>query len=101
MTELYSLEKKLRKVEEEKNHYLSELKFYQKRNFNKDMVAKSRYMQSLLETISRIASVDSTILLLGESGVGKEVLAKQIHDLSNRRNHAFTTINCGAIPTEL
>lgn len=101
MTELYSLEKKLRKVEEEKNHYLSELKFYQKRNFNKDMVAKSRYMQSLLETISRIASVDSTILLLGESGVGKEVLAKQIHDLSNRRDHAFTTINCGAIPTEL
>ncbi|MGG0717160.1 sigma 54-interacting transcriptional regulator [Robertmurraya massiliosenegalensis] len=101
MTELYSLEKKLRKVEEEKNHYLTELKFYQKRSFNKDMVAKSRYMQSLLETIGRVASVDSTILLLGESGVGKEVLAKQIHDLSNRRDHSFTKINCGAIPAEL
>ncbi|MBM7615886.1 sigma-54 interaction domain-containing protein [Alkaliphilus hydrothermalis] len=58
-------------------------------------------MGEVLHTASNVASVISTVLILGESGVGKEVVAKLIHKLSKRNDKALISINCGAIPENL
>jgi transcriptional regulator with PAS, ATPase and Fis domain len=52
----------------------------------------------LKQIIKQVAPTDVTVLITGESGVGKEVVAKEIHSLSNRSNKPFITVNCGAIP---
>lgn len=66
-----------------------------------DMITKSNKMNRILELIERVAPLDSSILIEGESGVGKGVLAKLIHDLSPRKNKEFVQVNCGAIPISL
>lgn len=58
-------------------------------------------MAKLHERIERVAKVDAPVLLLGESGVGKEVLARRIHNLSSRAHRAFVKLNCAALPAEL
>lgn len=65
------------------------------------IVAKNPEMRALLETARRVATVDSSVLVLGESGTGKDVLSRYIHYHSRRRNGPFMKINCAAIPTEL
>ncbi|RFU64872.1 sigma 54-interacting transcriptional regulator [Peribacillus glennii] len=65
------------------------------------IVIHSKEMEELNELAGRIADVDSTVLILGESGVGKEVLARRIHNLGVRRTKPFLKINCGAIPETL
>ncbi|TCO74801.1 sigma-54 interaction domain-containing protein [Marinisporobacter balticus] len=67
----------------------------------KKIITKNSTMQKIMELIKRTADVDSTVLLLGETGVGKGFLAKTIHEMSNRKNKPFVTINCGAIPENL
>ena len=54
-------------------------------------------MQTLRSTIERVAATDFTVLIEGESGVGKELVARQIHELSRRRNGPFVAINCAAL----
>jgi len=66
-----------------------------------DFIARSKEMKDILKLVRHVALVDSTILLLGESGTGKGVLAKHIHKISNRKDGPFITINCAAIPEEL
>nr|WP_285874081.1 sigma-54 dependent transcriptional regulator [Halalkalibacter oceani] len=58
-------------------------------------------MKDIHSLIYRLGDVDSTVLLLGESGVGKEVLARMLHQTSNRRHQPFIKINCGALPDTL
>src|SRR6266481_4476977 len=58
-------------------------------------------MTALLETVQRAAAGDSTILLTGESGTGKDVLARQIHQWSPRRHGPFVVINCGTLAEPL
>lgn len=65
------------------------------------VIGKSEKMQLLFSMVDRIASSRATVLLTGESGVGKEVFAKLIHKKSSRRDKKFVTINCGAIPENL
>ncbi|MDW7673815.1 MAG: sigma 54-interacting transcriptional regulator [Bacillota bacterium] len=66
-----------------------------------DIITNSPKMKDLLELTWRIAQVDSTVLIRGESGVGKELLAKFIYQKSKRYKEAFIRINCGAIPEQL
>ncbi|MFZ5584928.1 MAG: sigma 54-interacting transcriptional regulator [Thermodesulfobacteriota bacterium] len=66
-----------------------------------EMVAESRAMRKLLDLVVRVAKVDSIVLLQGESGVGKDVLARLIHRLSARHAGPFVGVNCGAIPENL
>lgn len=56
---------------------------------------------SLLQTINQIALTEATVLLMGETGVGKNVIAQRIHNLSERKHGSFIEINCGAIPESL
>ena len=58
-------------------------------------------MRNLLRTVERVAPVPVTVLLTGETGAGKEVIAKAIHDLSSRREYPFTGFNCSAVPKEM
>ncbi len=66
-----------------------------------EIVAVSQQMRRLLEIAKEIAKTDITVLLTGESGVGKEVIARYIHKHSNRANHSFVAINCAAITETL
>ncbi len=65
------------------------------------LVAQSAAMERLLELARRVAKVDSTILITGESGVGKERIARLIHDESPRLGGPFMALNCGAVPEGL
>jgi PAS domain S-box-containing protein len=66
-----------------------------------EIVAESPAMQRLLDLVIRVSQVDSTVLLYGESGVGKDVMARLIHRLSTRNQKPFVSVNCGAIPESL
>jgi DNA-binding NtrC family response regulator len=65
------------------------------------LVSRSAKMKMILSTIDRIAQSNATVLLMGESGVGKEVLAKTIYKKSMRKDKRFVVINCAAIPEKL
>jgi two-component system NtrC family response regulator len=66
-----------------------------------NIVGKSKALLRVLEMASRVAQHDSTVLIRGETGTGKELLARAVHHNSRRKSQPFVTINCGAIPTEL
>ena len=66
-----------------------------------ELVAKSAAMAEVLRQVDRVAAVDTTVLLLGESGVGKELVAQTIHDRSLRRDRPLVRVNCPAIPRDL
>jgi two-component system, NtrC family, response regulator HydG len=66
-----------------------------------DMVVRSEPMRRILGLARRVAAVDTTVLITGESGVGKERLAKFIHHQSSRGDRAFVAVNCGAIDENL
>ncbi len=65
------------------------------------IVARSEAMRKVVDLARRVAKVDSTVLLTGESGVGKERIANQIHEESARASHPFIAVNCGAVPEGL
>ena len=67
----------------------------------KRIIARSTVMVALLEQVDRIAVTDSTILILGETGVGKELLARRIHSRSRRREHPLVVVDPTAIPETL
>jgi transcriptional regulator with PAS, ATPase and Fis domain len=66
-----------------------------------EIVGSSQSLLECLDIAARTASTDATVLIYGETGTGKELVAKAIHFLSSRRDAPFITINCGAIPREL
>ena len=65
------------------------------------MIGRSRIMKDVFERIIKVAKTDSTILIMGPSGTGKELVASAIHKLSNRHQKNRISVNCGAIPGEL
>ena len=72
-----------------------------KENLFEEILAKSPPMQLVFKTISKIADYKTTALITGESGVGKELVARAIHRRGNRRGGPFIAVNCGAIPETL
>ena len=73
----------------------------QKENQFESILAKSAPMTEIFRTISKIADFKTTVLIQGESGVGKELVARAIHTRGARKGQAFVAINCGAIPENL
>ncbi len=69
--------------------------------FAGEIVHQSKLMSELLERARLVSSVDSTVLISGSTGTGKELLARAIHDGSRRRGEAFVSVNCSAIPEQL
>jgi len=66
-----------------------------------EMIGVSCSMRNIFDLIVRCAEVDSTILIQGETGVGKELVAKAIHNRSSRQKNTFVAVNCGALPENL
>jgi formate hydrogenlyase transcriptional activator len=66
-----------------------------------DLIGSSPKFRALLTEVERVAPVDSAVLIQGETGTGKEVIARAIHDASPRRNQRFVALNCAAIPSAL
>jgi len=90
------LEKK--RLKEENIFLKKELK--KKYDFE-NMVGKSKTMKEIYSLIEKVALTDSTVLISGESGTGKEMAARAVHFLSPRRERAFVSLNCGALPENL
>lgn len=65
------------------------------------MVGSSRVLRQVRDLIARVGPTDARVLITGENGTGKELVARAIHDASPRRDRAFVEVNCAAIPTEL
>ena len=66
-----------------------------------DIVGSSEALRKVLRQVTKLASSDSTVLILGETGTGKELIARSIHKRSNRADRAFIGVNCAAIPQSL
>ncbi len=73
----------------------------QKEHQFEQILAKSQAMQDIFRTISKIADFKTTVLIAGESGVGKELVARALHRRGARRTGPFVAVNCGAIPESL
>ncbi|MCB2294116.1 sigma 54-interacting transcriptional regulator [Clostridium algoriphilum] len=102
ITELYELQDQLAKNMKLTEKYYSEIEAMRIQYLNlSDMIAQDKSMLDLLDVAKRVANVDTTVLILGETGVGKEEFAKFIYKNSMRKDKNFIKINCGAIPQNL
>lgn len=100
ITELNKLRQEVEHAHSLKEHYQNELLKFQVENSTL-YVASSRKMKDILDLALHISKVDTTILIQGESGVGKEIIAQQIHQNSLRQDKPLIRINCAAIPESL
>jgi len=83
-------------------HYMGDIDYDSQYNDkNNQIIAFSPQMVNIVDFALRVANVDSTVLITGESGVGKEIIARLIHDASPRKNYPFVKVNCAAIPENL
>lgn len=102
ISELLNLKKQLEDTEQLAESYRQQLlKLSQEKVRSYELIAKSSQMKRVLEMVDKVALVDSTVLIMGESGVGKGVVASRLHKLSKRSKGPYITINCGAIPEHL
>ena len=91
---------------EELNSRLAEEKVYLEDEIRTDnrfeeIIGQGPALKAILKQVETVAPTDSTVLIYGETGTGKELLARAIHDLSSRRQATFVKLNCAAIPTGL
>lgn len=102
VTKLNKLKHKLEETELLKNRYQQELMDLRQGFLSKSVIiASSPKMLEIMNTARKIAAVDSTVLISGESGSGKGVISRYIHNCSSRSDKPFTLVNCGAIPDNL
>ena len=103
ISDYVNLSSDLKKLDTYLNTY-RELSFYHGTSSEPgegDVVAVDPASIEAFKTAERVAKADASVLILGESGVGKDIMARFIHDHSRRREKTFTAVNCGAIPEEL
>lgn len=102
VTELNSLQEKLRRMESLTSRYAAELREIKvDEELEHKFILASKAMQELKQLAQRLSQVDSTLLIQGESGVGKGVFAQMVHAYSDRRGKPFLQISCAAIPEQL
>ncbi|MED3561105.1 sigma 54-interacting transcriptional regulator [Bacillus xiapuensis] len=102
ITETTKLKSELKEMKKISEQYKKELDtFKSKDRFLKKLIYCSPKMEKIMNQVKKIADFSSTVLLHGESGVGKEVIAQAIHQLGKRAEYPFLKLNCGAIPENL
>lgn len=101
LTELYKLKEKVVEKEQERQKLQQSLE-YERRNLKEDnVIAQDANTLQAVFMAKKVAPLDATVMLQGESGVGKEVFAKYIFQKSHRKEGNFIKVNCGAIPENL
>ncbi len=98
ITEREWAEEQLRRLQAQ-NVYLRE-EVYTEYEFE-DIVGGSRLIRNVLQAVKQVAETDSTVLITGETGTGKELVARAIHERSRRRDQLLVTVNCAALPSGL
>ncbi|MEW5818289.1 MAG: sigma 54-interacting transcriptional regulator, partial [Spirochaetota bacterium] len=102
ITELNRIKEKLKQLKRLDIRYPQEFNQPMGTKLFKDVIFISKKMQDIMDLVFRLSQVDSTVLIYGESGVGKEVIANILHESSKRRSGGpFIKINCAAIPEQL
>jgi len=102
ITELYELKEKLDEKENLTKKYSVELEAMKIELLkNNDLIAMDKKMLDIIQMAIRVAPIDTTVLITGETGVGKEEIAKLIYKNSNREAKQFIKVNCGSIPKTL
>jgi formate hydrogenlyase transcriptional activator len=86
------------RLEEERVYLQQEIRA--EHNFE-EIIGQTRILRQALSQVETVAPTDSTVLILGETGTGKELVARAIHNRSSRRDHTFVKVNCAAIPLGL
>jgi formate hydrogenlyase transcriptional activator len=94
-----------REIEQLKNRLSQEKRYFENEvlsaNRSEDIVGKSPSLKRVLDHVAIVADTDSTVLITGETGTGKERIARLIHSMSGRKERSFIKLNCAAIPTGL
>jgi two-component system, NtrC family, nitrogen regulation response regulator NtrX len=86
----------------DKSNLVSEAKILRKKVYSKySIVGESKAIEMIFDMINKVAPTDARVLITGTNGTGKELVARRLHDLSNRVNGSFIEVNCAAIPSEL
>src|ERR1700751_4630453 len=98
VTDRVLMEREQARLEAQNTYLLEEIK--KEHNFE-EIVGKSRVLAEVIEKVKLVASTDSSILILGETGTGKELVARAVHSNSERRNRSLVKVNCAALPTGL
>jgi PAS domain S-box-containing protein len=102
ISELLNLKKQLEDSEQLVESYRRQLmKLSEEKMKGLELIAQSQQMKRVLEMVDNVALVDSAVLIMGEPGVGKGVVAARLHKLSKRADGPYITVSCGAIPEQL
>lgn len=102
ITELEQLKMHLSEAQNRATKYKCQLEELLKKELDlSGFIIHSKKMQEIVQMAQQVAATDSTVLILGETGVGKSLLAKLIHKLSRRSKGPFITLNCAALPEQL
>ncbi len=102
ITNINNIEKRLEEAENVIRYYLKELSMLKPEcMLDDEIVSRSKSFNNIMKIAATVAEVDSTVLIMGESGVGKQIVAKSIHKMSKRRESPFIEIDCGTIPAAL
>ena len=101
MTEIYGLKEQLDEQSRSEKKLRDQLELLKKDFLKQDLIAEDKKTIDVISILRKVPNMDTTVLLLGETGVGKEVFAKYLHKEGMRKDKPFIKINCGAIPPEL
>lgn len=101
VTDLNRVKRELEERIFESNRYKAELERLRNLKKAERVIYRSKAMDDVIHLCTRVAPTDATILITGETGAGKEVIARLLHDLSRRAENPFLEVNCGAIPANL
>ncbi|HAE42785.1 MAG TPA: hypothetical protein DCG34_07685, partial [Clostridiales bacterium] len=101
LTRTSELKEKLEAEIQKNKALLSKLKYYKETKRASKLIGDSKSIRDIRSLIPIVSKTDASILILGDSGVGKEVVAKEIYSNSDRKNNPFVTLNCSAIPENL
>ena len=97
-TEISNLQEQYEQLERKLKGYQAEV---EELRGKEETLYRSKKMEQIAKTIRRLANTDATVLMLGESGVGKSMFARKLHNLSHRKNEPFIEVNCSTIPPSL
>ena len=97
-TALSEVEKLKNRLEDENSYLQNEIKLTH--NFE-EIIGKSEALKNILEKVQQVAATDSTVLILGETGTGKELIARAVHNISGRSDRPLVKVNCAALPANI